>query len=144
MKRWFLLLLISAAALADDAPLMRCRAIADATKRLACYDALVLPAGDAGAAQGRSQASPQQFGLEGRASKSDLQAIESSIPGHFEGWDPGSRIRLANGQVWQIADDSSRYFYLDNPKATIRRGMLGVFYLEIEGSSHTARVRRVK
>jgi hypothetical protein len=152
MRGWFLLLLISGAALADDAALLRCRGIADASKRLACYDALVVPSGEAmagqpqqtRAVQGESQQAPEQFGIERRASKTELEAIESRIPGHFEGWDPRSRIQLANGQVWQIADDSSQYFYLDNPKVTIRRGMLGAFYLEIEGSKVTARVRRVQ
>ena len=162
MRGWFLLLLISGAALADDAALLRCRGIADAAKRLACYDALVVPAGQVGAGQsqqpravqgepqqpravqGESQPTPEQFGIERRAPKTELEAIESRIPGRFEGWEPRSKIQLANGQVWQIADDSSKYFYLDNPKVTIRRGLLGAFYLEIEGSNVTARVRRVQ
>ena len=144
MRVWFLLLLISGAALADDAALLRCRGIAEASGRLACYDALVVPTGEARAVQGEPQQTPEQFGIEGRASKSELQAIESRIPGRFEGWEPRSRIQLANGQVWQIADDSSRYFYLDNPKVTIRRGVLGAFYLDIEGSNVSARVRRVQ
>ena len=144
MRGWLLLLFISGAALAEDAALLRCRDIADASKRLACYDALVGAAGGARADQSQSQQSPEQFGIEGRTSKSELEAIESRIPGHFEGWDPRSRIKLANGQVWQIADDSSRYLYLDNPKVTIRRGLLGAFHLEIEGSMWSARVRRVQ
>jgi hypothetical protein len=156
--------MISGAVLADDAGLLRCRGIPDAGKRLACYDALVVPAGDAKAVPGQPQQTrvapvvPQQtraapgdlpqaadrFGMETRAPKDELQAVESRIPGHFEGWEAKSRIKLANGQVWQIADDSNRYFYLDNPKVTIRRGVLGAFYLEIEGSNITARVRRVQ
>jgi hypothetical protein len=175
MRGLFVLLLISGTALADDEALLRCRGIADAGKRLACYDALVVPAGEARAVQGQqnravqgesqqtpeqfgidrqsqqnravqgeSQPTPEQFGIERRAPKTELQAVESRIPGRFEGWEPRSKIQLANGQVWQIADDSSQYFYLDNPKATIRRGALGAFYLEIEGSNVTARVRRVQ
>jgi hypothetical protein len=31
--------------------------------------------------------------------------------------------------VWQIADDSSTYFNLENPKVVIRRGMMGGFFL---------------
>lgn len=142
--RFLLLLLISGTALADDAALLRCRDIGDASKRLACYDALVVPAGAATAVQGQSQPSPEQFGIEGRTSKSELEAIESRISGQFEGWEARSRIKLANGQVWQIADDSSRYLYLDNPKVTVRRGMFGAFYLDIEGTTGSVRVRRVQ
>jgi len=142
MRAWFLLLLISGAALADDAALLRCRDIADASKRLACYDAV--PVGAARAVQSQPQPSPEQFGIERRTSKTELDAIESHIPGHFEGWDARTRIKLANGQVWQIADDSSRYLYVDNPKVTIRRGALGAFYLDVEGSRGSVRVRRVQ
>jgi hypothetical protein len=154
MRALFLLLLISGAALADDAGLLRCRGIPDAAKRLACYDALVVAPPEArpapgqsqpaAAASGVSQQTPEQFGIERRPPKTELEAIESRIPGHFEGWDAKSRITLANGQVWQIADDSNQYFYVDNPKVTIRRGLLGAYYLEVEGSNATARVRRVK
>ena len=143
MRGWFLLLLIPGSALADDAALLRCRDIADASTRLACYDALV-PAAKARLGQKQLRQSPEQFGIEGRKSISELDAIESAIPGRFEGWEPRSRIKLANGQIWQIADDSSRYLYLDNPKVTIRRGSLGAFYLEVEGSTWTARVKRVQ
>jgi len=82
--------------------------------------------------------------MDGLAARSEVDAIESRIPGRFEGWDPSSRIRLENGQVWQITDDSSRYFYVENPKVTIRRGRFGAFYLEVESSNWTARVRRVQ
>ena len=144
MRRWFAVLLLSGAALADDAALLRCRDIADASKRLACYDALVVPGGQAGSVRNRPQQSSEQFGMGGREAKSELDAIESRIPGRFEGWDPGSRIRLENGQIWQITDDSSRYFNLDNPRVTIRRGAFGAFYLEVGSSHWSARVRRVQ
>ncbi len=157
----FLLLFMSGAALADDAALLRCRGIADASARLACYDALVLPSreGRAGeASQGKvpvqagSRALPQslpqqateQFGMEEKASKGTVEAIESHIPGPFEGWKPKTRIVLANGQVWQISDGSARAHYIDNPKVTIRRGALGAFYLEIEGTNSSPRVKRLQ
>jgi hypothetical protein len=137
--------------------------LADAGVRLACYDALVVT--PAGAAPAKSdikaggtaapqaavaQAAPpptaqQQFGFEAKlANKDQPDAIESEIPGRFEGWNARSSIRLANGQVWQIADDSSRGHYIDNPKVRIRRGALGAFYLEIQGTNHSPRVRRVQ
>jgi hypothetical protein len=144
------LLLLSSAALADDAALLRCRAIPDAAARLACYDALPLTAsegraGQAAAKQTNQPLTAEQFGLEEQlAPKSEVDAIESQIPGRFEGWQPNTRIRLANGQVWQVTDGSSRIYDVDNPKVEIRRGMLGAFYLNIAGDNRTVRVRRLQ
>jgi len=161
LKCLALLLLIPAASLADDAELLRCRGIADSAARLACYDALAAKAGAAKAVPSPARpASPpappapprdlppqtsQQFGLEHQATVAPLGSIESHIPGRFEGWRPNSRITLANGQVWQIADGSSNNaFDLVNPKVTVRRGALGAFYLDIENDNRAPRVRRVQ
>lgn len=160
-----LLLSIPGSALANDAGILRCRGITGASARLACYDALVVPAAESKAAaskpagQSESGSSPaassppstaslasvqqHQFGLENRAGPG-TDAIESHIPGRFEGWDAKSNLKLANGQVWQIADDSSRYLQLNDPKVRIRRGVLGAFYLEFEQSNYSPRVRRVQ
>lgn len=162
MKISLLLLFVSGLAFADDAALLRCRTISDPAARLSCYDALAVTpgggvtrtdtsAGKAAVQQStsvKSAASPQkpdQFGLEERlASKNELDAIESHIQGSFEGWTARSNIRLANGQVWQISDNSSRAHYIDNPKVRIRRGTLGAFYLEIQGTNISPRVKRVQ
>lgn len=163
MKSLFFLLLISSAALADDAAFLRCRAIADASARLACYDALPLPVTESkaeakpgvpgSAPESRTaeakpgalpQQTPQQFGLPRAPTEVEIDAIESYIPGHFDGWAPNSRIRLANGQVWQIVDGSSRVLDLTDPKVTIRRGVLSAFYLEFEHDNRTARVKRLQ
>lgn len=137
---------------AADADLASCRAIADAAKRLACYDALAVPAPSAAppaapqapAAAQRQQQHQQQFGLEQRTPPDRPDAIESHIPGRFEGWKPHARIRLANGQVWEVVDGSSGAFWLTDPKVRVRRGMLGAFFLEIEGSNSSPKVRRVQ
>jgi hypothetical protein len=158
---FFSLLFISGAALADDAALLHCRGIADASARLACYDALVLPSGEGRAGetsqgglpvqagsrplpQSPRQHAAEQFGMESKASKGTLETIESHIPGSFEGWKPKTKIVLANGQVWQISDGSARAHYIDNPKVTVRRGALGAFYLEIEGTNSSPRVKRLQ
>ena len=143
-------LLLSSAALADDAALLRCRGIAEASARLACYDALPLTAGEGGAGQaaakqGSQPLPPEQFGLEEKlAPAPGVDAIESQIPGRFEGWQPNTIIRLANGQVWQVADVSSRVYDVNNPKVEIRRGMMGAFYLNIAGDNRTVRVKRIQ
>lgn len=149
-------LLAGAPAWSDDAGFLRCRAIADSASRLACYDALPVPAPAARSAPqapaaGRpaspampaSRPSDGQFGLAPKPAE-EVAEIYSSIPGLFEGWRPNERIRLANGQVWQIADDSSSLVQRREPKVTVRRGALGAFYLDIEGDNRSPRVRRVQ
>lgn len=126
------LLLVSGVALADEAVILRCRGIADPVARLACYDALV-----------PSVQEEQQFGRD-RQTAPALEAIESYIPGPFEGWLPRTRIRLANGQVWQVTDGSSGTYRLVDPKVRVQRGMLGSFFLEIEGQNRSLRVKRVE
>jgi hypothetical protein len=125
---------------------------------LACYDSLPIATGAAGAGApaaagavpagaARLPAVPApeaRFGLEQQVPAAQLDVIESHIPGLFEGWGPNHRIGLANGQVWQIADDSSRYFQRRDPKVAVRRGALGAFYLDIEGDNRSPRVRRVR
>jgi len=142
MKALCLLLLVSTAALADDAAVLRCRAIQDGPARLACYD--TMPLAPAGAAKAAPPTPTAQFGLEHQAAKDSPDAIDSRIPGRFEGWAPKTRFVLANGQVWQVSDDSKGVHYADNPKVRIRRGAMGAFYLEIEGTNRSPRVRRVQ
>lgn len=145
MKALSLLLSISGSALASDAGILRCRGITEASARLACYDALVVPAASSPSSSAPAASVQQaQFGLENPASPGTVDAIESYIPGRFEGWEAKSNLKLANGQVWQIADDSSRYLPLNDPKVRIRRGVLGAFYLEFETSNYSPRVRRVQ
>lgn len=150
-------------AFGNDAALQKCRVVDEPAARLKCYDAIPLTSASKAAsvpapnsapaappAAPVPTASPQvapaasQFGLPAKAPDADINRIESSIVGKFEGWRANSNIRLANGQVWQIADDTSRFLDLDSPKVAIRRGALTSFYLEIEGTNHSPRVRRVK
>ena len=147
-------------ALAADTPLQHCRAIADNTVRLACYDALVpaaiAPAAAIAVAPATTApitaaaviaAAPRDdsFGLHTMAAKkTEPDFIESRIPGAFDGWRPNMRINLANGQVWRVVDDSESYVSGDDLKVRLVKGMFGAIYLEIEGSNKTASVRRVK
>jgi len=155
---------------ADPAAIQRCRQEPDSLLRLKCYDAIPLPAtpnatdaarqvarppqGQAAAPQGAAAgatAAPVdpvvQFGLENRpppqqASRPD--SIESVIPGRFDGWVRGSRFRLANGQVWEIRDNSQGTYDLRDPKVRITRGVSGSFFMEVGGVSQTPRVRWVE
>ena len=111
------LLLLSGAALADEAGMLRCRQVADPAARLACYDALTSPARAA-----------EQFGREVRTAPPAVESIQSHIPGVFQGWQPQSLIRLANGQVWQVTDGSTGGYRLVDPKVKLERGALGSYF----------------
>lgn len=136
-------------ALADDAALRRCRAITDNTARLACYDAVTLPPPPGVARTPAPAPVPAadpnaDFGRPPQVPAAALDAIESQIVGEFEEWRPKRQIRLTNGQVWRIADDSSGICYCDNGKVRIRRGALGAFYIEFPGQNASPRVVRVR
>ena len=149
------LLSAGAALAADDAAILRCRALDDGARRLACYDAL--PVGAASAASTSTSAtaaapspSPEQkFGLRAPPPEKhqDLapDAIRSSVAGRFEGWAPGTVFTLANGQVWKVTDDTEAVLpIMQNPKVEITRGLLGAYFLQVEGHANSARVVRVR
>jgi hypothetical protein len=134
-KSLTLLLFVSSAALADDSAVLKCRALAEAASRLACYDAMPLGA-----------ASAADFGSETVRKKPDAQpaSMESTVAGEFEGWGPNSRIRLANGQVWRVVDESSAVLpRRSNTKVRIERNLFGTLFLQVEGTNQSAKVRRV-
>ncbi|MDB5747328.1 MAG: hypothetical protein JWP72_2176 [Massilia sp.] len=153
-KALSLLLFVSSAALADDAAVLKCRALPDAAGRLACYDAMpvgVTPAAApavAAAAPAPARAIPG-FGFGSESVKKNVDALpkamESTIIGEFDGWGPNARIKLANGQVWRVIDDSSAVLpRRSNTKVRIERNLFGTLFLNVEGSNSAAKVRRVE
>lgn len=155
-----LVLVMACPATADDAPWMRCADRADATERLACYDALAAsrrgrPAPAAVGAPSAATPTAQATALAavpgaesaaarfGAAERAEPDALHSQLTGNFEGWGPRSVFTLANGQRWAVADGSSAVLWLQSPKVTVRRAALGGYRIEFEGSNQTARVRRV-
>lgn len=155
-----LLLVFCTSASADDSALARCRAVVDSKQRLVCYDALPLsssageqkaeisigsrvPAANV-AATPANTADVSRFGLEQQIQKNQPERIESSVQGPFDGWTARSTIQLTNGQIWQVVDGSRATLELMNPKVVVRKGFMGAFYLELDGTNQSARVRRVK
>ena len=140
-----LLLLASGAVWADDAALLRCRELAVPAERFTCYEAIVVKGRTPAPVQPptRPASDDAQFGLENKAMQLASPSIESSIPGRFRGWSAGDTIVLANGQRWQINDDSQGVVAVSDPKVKIRRGALGAFYMEIAGSNRSPKVRRL-
>ncbi|MBL8327132.1 MAG: hypothetical protein JNJ89_19465 [Rubrivivax sp.] len=151
---------------AIERDLRRCRAIADSVARVACYDGIALPGFGASAASAVAgapaavaapsvaQASApssggssamRDFGLPERAAAQLPQFVDSTIQGEFDGWTPGARVRLANGQLWEVVDGSTAsYAPQRNPKVRIERGWLGSYFLKVEGVAHIPRVRRLQ
>ena len=163
--------MFTAAAWADPIAQMRqCRLLTEPALKAACYDAIVLPPMTAAMPVSSAHSSPASavartlpaptlatpatpaasFGLPVPAVASAQPgvvvagALESSIAGLFEGWQPQSRIRLANGQVWQVTDGSEGVYTRRDPKVRISRGTLGSFFMQIEGISQSPRVRRIE
>ncbi|MFT7776353.1 hypothetical protein [Roseateles sp.] len=154
-------------ALAQDS-LQRCRAMTDGAARLACYDALAdaarVPVPPARAATPAATAAPIRsatavvaapvaaparsgeaaFGLPEARRPDAVESVESSVGPSFGGWGPNSRIRLANGQVWQVIDGTSIALPEGSRKVSVKRGALSSYYLDFEGLKSSPRVRRVE
>lgn len=144
------LLVLGAVAQAAQPSLASCRALSEAAQRLACYDALPLPAvvpaaptAAVPAAVAPAVAPEAAFGLPA-ATQTGPAAIESRWVGAPDLWKPRQEVTLANGQVWQISDGSSGPIEVREPRVTVRRGSFGAFYLDIEGVNQSPRVRRLK
>jgi hypothetical protein len=141
-----LLLLASNAALADDAAVLKCRALPDAASRLSCYDAMPL-AGAPAPAVAPAVASEQNFGLRPAAQRkpaAQRDVVRSTVVGEIGGWSPGTRITLANGQVWRVVDGDAVLPMMRNPQAEVSRGLMGAYFLQVAGHTSAARVARVQ
>ena len=146
--------------------LQDCRAVKAETARLACFDAMAdAPRAPTvrgtesppGLERARIQdakpsftakpvtapESATKFGLAAPPSEI-LRSIDFEFPEVFEGWGPDERIVLPNGQEWLVVDGTRAVYRLTRPKARIVRGILGVYFLEVEGITQRARVRRIR
>jgi hypothetical protein len=147
MKALYLLLFVSSSALADDAAILKCRALSDTASRVSCYDAIPVGAAAPAPALAAAAKTPDQgFGIETMKQRTEqAKSIESTIIGDFEGWGPGAQFKLANGQVWRVIDGSEAVLpRTSNQKVKIVRNLLGTLFLEIEGTNNSAKVRRVQ
>lgn len=143
------MLAASSTALADDAALLKCRTLSDTATRVACYDAIPVggaaPAASAAAAAA-ARTPEQNFGMEAvKQREAQPASIRSTVVGDFDGWGPGSQIRLANGQVWRIIDGSDAVLPRTKDAAvTIERNVFGTLFLKVDGGNSSAKVRRVQ
>lgn len=72
----------------------------------------------------------------------DYATIESKLAGPFYGYEPGTELTLENGQRWQVLEGkywSPKREAHQERKVVVRPGVLGSFYIDIEGAG-SARV----
>ena len=72
------------------------------------------------------------------------EAVSGAVRGTVRGWSRGDVVVLDNGQRWRVTDGSLvlRKAAID-PKVTIAPGMLGAWYLQMEGQTPKLKVQRV-
>lgn len=154
-----LLMLLPAIASGDDSRLRQCRALLDRAERLACYDAIPLAspasasasraavAASSAPASTAARANPpteERFGLPQRRDAAAPETIRSAVAPGFTGWGAGSRITLANGQVWKVVDGTTGVVGRDIRQVTVKRGFMGAYYLRFDGMNKAPKVERVQ
>lgn len=127
--------------------IMKCRAIADAAQRLACYDANISPLETALAKKeilvvDRSRAEAANRSLFGYGSSGfgqflglgDLDHIESTVVSAGRNADGGVTVTLADGSRWSQQDDKPMWGDIKaGTKVEVVRGTLGSYIVRIKG-----------
>lgn len=73
------------------------------------------------------------------------EPIKSSIVGEFRGFAKGRTYTLANGQVWEQVEPASLAGVRKNDIGVqIRPGLIGNWFMQVDGYNKSATVRRVK
>jgi len=73
------------------------------------------------------------------------EPITSTLQGEFRGFGKARKFVLANGQEWEQSDDTVLSgVRRTNPTVSISPGLLGVWYLRVDGVNTRAKVRRTK
>jgi hypothetical protein len=137
--------------------LMDCRALSEASQRLACFDResasmataiqtknLVFVDREKARAAKRSLfgfSIPDFGGLFG-GGDDEVKQIDSTIRSAGHNAEGGLLITLADGSVWSQTDDYQGLDPRPGEKVTVKRGTLGSFWLSIPGQSGI-KVKRV-
>ncbi|HEX4300605.1 MAG TPA: hypothetical protein VH327_07010 [Gammaproteobacteria bacterium] len=77
------------------------------------------------------------------AKRDEPARIESTLVGHFTGWNGSTVFKLANGQVWKQAGSGYFQANLQDPKVVIKRLAFG-YLLTLPGQGDTVFVKRVQ
>lgn len=158
--------LVSNSAVASvEGLLVQCKSVSNAIQRLACYDKLAtnlqnagvpaasyrpaLPTQSAVQSPATPNVAPQpnyvpenEFGLE---HKRPVETMSDTMVAAITqlSADPYGKKKLVldNGTVWKQAD-ASRLKLKEGQKVTIKRGVLGAFYLTVDGLNRSMKVKR--
>ena len=154
MNKTLPMLLLSFAAAAQaagtDAELLRCLSQADNAARLACYDTLAnslrsAPAAPTAAVPAAADADFGRVSMpKPKAEDSKTNSMQSRIVGTLAEWRRGQSLTLANGQVWMVNDEPANFKPMQDPAVTITPGMLGSYFMKIEGINFQVKVKRVQ
>ncbi len=92
---------------------------------------------------GRREGREAQRGL--RAATAPREPVTSTITGPFEGFARGREYTLADGQVWRQIDDTTISGARGHDVAVrIRPGLMGVWWLQVDGHNRQAKVERIR
>ncbi|HUR59120.1 MAG TPA: hypothetical protein VM029_15500 [Opitutaceae bacterium] len=100
-------------------------------------------------ASAKTEAAKNQPGLLAKAkvmltpgTEVEYSTVESRIVGDFRGWDGPTVFRLENGQRWQ-SEGTTAYVTgaVANPAVKITPGMLGTFWMTVEGVKPRVKVK---
>jgi hypothetical protein len=73
------------------------------------------------------------------------EAVESRLVGDFNGWSGRTVFKLENGQIWQQTDAGVRDDGpIPSPKVRISPGMLGSYWLYIDGVRERVKVKPIR
>lgn len=73
------------------------------------------------------------------------EAIESRLVGDYDGWSGRTSFKLENGQIWQQVSGGQRIDKKrSSPAVKVYPGVLGAYWLEVEGIRERVKVKPVK
>lgn len=73
------------------------------------------------------------------------EPVTGVLQGEFRGFGQGRTYTLENGQVWEQTDSTVvSGVRKQSPKVSIKPGVMGVWYMKVEGVNTQAKVRRTK
>ncbi|MBD9436822.1 hypothetical protein IB223_12030 [Pseudoxanthomonas sp. PXM03] len=73
-----------------------------------------------------------------------VKSISSALVGELRGWTRGTELTLANGQRWRVTEgDYTSMKRISNANVTITPGLVGGWYLQVEGHVPRPKVTRI-